>query len=132
MARLPVFGEDMIRSDINGGMWSMTVECFASPLILASFLAYKRYGARPLLVLCAVLFSLSWWGAYVHLLGGVTNLAPLYAFVVGVLLHFAPRPERLRQFLVGGTVAAIVPFFVCGLRKQTALTILGETLAQAR
>ncbi|WP_271619004.1 hypothetical protein [Bradyrhizobium sp. CCBAU 51745] len=77
----------MIRSDINGVMWSMTVECFASPLILASFLAYKRYGARPLFVLCAVLFSLSWWGAYVHLLGGVTNLAPLYAFVVGVLLH---------------------------------------------
>jgi exopolysaccharide production protein ExoZ len=37
----------MIRSDINGVMWSMTVECFASPLILVAFFAYRWRG--PLL-----------------------------------------------------------------------------------
>jgi peptidoglycan/LPS O-acetylase OafA/YrhL len=121
----------MIRSDINGVMWSMTVECFASPLILASFVTCKRYGEVPLFVICAVLFLLSWWGEYVHLLGGITNLAPLYAFVVGVLLHFAPQPQRLRQFLISGTIAAVGLFLACGLRKQTALTILGETIASA-
>jgi exopolysaccharide production protein ExoZ len=31
----------LIRSDINGVMWSMTVECFATPLILGCFLACK-------------------------------------------------------------------------------------------
>lgn len=46
----------MIRSDINGVMWSMTVEYFASPLIIASFLAFKQYGVRPP-SLCIVLFS---------------------------------------------------------------------------
>lgn len=78
----------MLRSDINGPMWSLTVECFAAPLILGSFFAYSKFGRCPLVLLCAALFGLSFWGDYVHLLGGVTNLAPLYAFVIGVCLHF--------------------------------------------
>lgn len=119
----------LIRSDINGVMWSLTVECAASPVILASFIIHKSYGPRPVLALCLILLGISSWGPYVHLLGGITNLAPLYAFVIGVLLHFAPRPGRLWQFLVVGTVSAIALFLVCGLRKQTAITILGETLA---
>lgn len=121
----------MIRSDINGVMWSLTIECLATPLILASFLTYKSYGPRPLVALCAILFAISSWGPYVHLLGGYTNLAPLYAFVVGVLLHFAPRPKQALQFLVVGSFVSLVMFLACGLRKQTALTILGEVISSA-
>ncbi|QPF93789.1 acyltransferase family protein [Bradyrhizobium commune] len=119
----------MIRNDINGVMWSMTVECVASPLILACFLAHKRFGPWPLISLCVILVALSFWGPYVHLLGGFTNLAPLYAFVVGVLVHFASRAERM--MLIGCTALAAATLVMCGLRKQTAITILGETLASA-
>lgn len=121
----------MIRSDINGVMWSMTVECFASPLILAAFLLQKRFGHLPLLAISGLLFLLSFWGDYAHLLGGFTNLAPLYAFVIGVLLHDvcanARPPRHLREIAVAAAIALVV----CGLRKQTAWTILGETAASA-
>ncbi|WP_426419507.1 acyltransferase family protein [Bradyrhizobium genosp. A] len=119
----------MIRSDINGAMWSMTVECAASPLILASFLAYQRFGARPLVSICVILTACSSWGPYVHLLGGFTNLAPLYAFVVGVLVYCALRAERIS--LIGYAALAVTILIICGLRKQTAITILGETLGSA-
>lgn len=121
----------MIRSDINGVMWSMTVECFATPLIFASFLTCKRFGPRPLIAVCVVLLAISAWGPYVHLLGGYTNLAPLYAFVVGVLLHFVPQPKHLPRFLPVSTAAALFVLLACGLRKQTAITILGEVLSSA-
>lgn len=117
----------MIRSDINGVMWSMTVECFASPVILLAFCAYRWRGAAPLVIACVVLFALSFWGSYVHLLGGVTNLAPLYAFVIGVLLHFH-WVEGRRLGPVPALVAVVI-FVVCALRKQTAPLILAEALS---
>ncbi len=119
----------MIRSDINGVMWSMTVECFASPLILLAFVAHRRWGAAPLIIASTILFGLSFWGAYVHLLGGVTNLAPLYAFLVGVLLHFlSVDARRLSPMLAIGALALFVS---CALRKQTAPLILAEVLSSA-
>lgn len=119
----------MIRSDINGVMWSMTVECVGSPLVLASFLAYSRIGAWPLVSLCVILVACSFWGPYVHLLGGFTSLAPLYAFVLGVLIHRAPCAERVAR--IRYAALAVATLVVCGLRKQTAITIFGEALAAA-
>jgi peptidoglycan/LPS O-acetylase OafA/YrhL len=52
----------MIRHDINGVMWSMTVECFATPLIFASVAIHRRWGKVPLLTLIVTLFALSFWG----------------------------------------------------------------------
>ncbi len=78
----------LIKSDINGPMWSMTVECAATPLIWSSVWLFKRHGEQALWVVVAVLFALSFWGPYVNLLGGVTNLTPMHAFVVGCLVHF--------------------------------------------
>ena len=37
---------------------------------------------------------------YRDLLGGFTNLAPLYAFIVGVLLHFASEKGDRPRFYV--------------------------------
>lgn len=124
----------MIRHDINGVMWSLTVEGFATPLILGAFLAFRRWGAIPLLVLIAVLFGLSFVGSYVHLLGGFANLAPLYAFVVGVMLHF--RGKQLVEKLTPRTeailaVAAIALFCFCGSNKQTAPIIMLECASSA-
>ncbi|MCP1764318.1 acyltransferase family protein [Bradyrhizobium japonicum] len=116
-----------IKSDINGPMWSLTIECVATPLILLSFIAYRRAGHLPLVGLFVILFALSFWGPYVHLLGGWTNLAPLYAFVAGVLLHFeAPRHQvRFSQIIA---VAIVAAFIFCALRKQTAPIIFAECI----
>jgi peptidoglycan/LPS O-acetylase OafA/YrhL len=124
----------LIRSDINGVMWSMTVECAATPLILLSVWLFRKNGKRPLWCLIAVLLALSSWGPYVHLFGGFTNLAPLYAFVVGVLLHFegariAARIAPGRATFAG--IAAMAVFCFCGTRTQSALILMLECLSAA-
>lgn len=125
----------LVRSDINGVMWSLTVECVAVPVILMSHALLRRHGAAPVWILVAILVALSFWGPYVHLLGGATNLAPLYAFVVGLLLQSggtslgnaspsALQPSRA-TFVAS---AAFVVMFIVAIRKQTAVTIAFETL----
>jgi exopolysaccharide production protein ExoZ len=119
----------MIRNDINGVMWSMTVECFATPLIFWSDWMCKRGQITPLWILIAVLFGLSFVGPYIHLLGGFTNLSPLYAFVVGVLLHHrggsvvAKLGPRIGALLA---LAAFALFLFCALRKQNSILIMLE------
>jgi peptidoglycan/LPS O-acetylase OafA/YrhL len=118
----------MIRHDINGVMWSMTVECFATPLIFASVAIHRRWGKVPLLTLIVTLFALSFWGPYVHLLGGFTTLAPLYAFVDGVLLQFKRPPFASCKTVTLVSIGSIALLCFCGLRKQTAITILLECI----
>jgi len=124
----------MIRHDINGVMWSMTVECFATPLILFSVWAFHRAGPQPLIALSVVLFGLSFWGSYVHLLSHVANLAPLYAFVAGVLLqmHGKAIADRLgSKAFLSIAIAAAILFLFCGTRKQTAPVIALECLSSS-
>jgi exopolysaccharide production protein ExoZ len=124
----------MIRSDINGVMWSVTVECAATPLILLSVWLFLRHGERPLWSQIAILLALSSWGPYVHLLGGFTNLSPLYAFVVGVLMHFqgARIVARIRPVLVTFTaITAMAVFCFCGTRTQSALILMLECWSAA-
>jgi exopolysaccharide production protein ExoZ len=124
----------LIRSDINGVMWSMTVECAATPLILLSFWLFRTYGRRPLWGLIAILVALSSWGPYVHMLGGFTNLAPLYAFIVGVLIHFrgATIASRIGPWLANvAAIVAIVLFCFCGTRTQSALVLMLECFSAA-
>src|ERR1700754_192976 len=55
----------MIKSDINGPMWSMTVECAATPLILFSVWLFGVRGSPALWTVIGGLFALSFLGAYV-------------------------------------------------------------------
>jgi exopolysaccharide production protein ExoZ len=124
----------MIRSDINAVMWSMTVECMATPLILLSVWLFRRHGEAVLWALVAFLFGLSFWGSYVHLLGGFTNLAPFYAFVVGVLIHFqGVRWTTLvgARFKTAMAISAIALFGFGGASKQTAPILALECLSAA-
>jgi peptidoglycan/LPS O-acetylase OafA/YrhL len=118
----------MVRSDINAVMWSMKVECFATPLILFSAYLVQRKRFALLWCLVLVLFGLSFWGPYVHVLGDATNLAPLYAFVVGVLGQYYGRYLiRLRPSLATlAAILAVAVFCYCGTRKQTSLIFLLE------
>jgi exopolysaccharide production protein ExoZ len=120
----------MIRSDINSVMWSMTVECAATPLILLSVWLFRKCGEPALWGVIATLFALSSWGPYVHLLGGFTNLAPLYAFVVGVMIHFRGARIAVGQRLENAlALAAMVLFCFCGMRTQSALVLMLECLS---
>jgi peptidoglycan/LPS O-acetylase OafA/YrhL len=124
----------MIRSDIDVVMWSMTVECVATPLILLSVWTLQKHREPQLWGLMIALVAVSSWGPYGHLLGGFTNLAPLYAFIVGVLIHF--RSEQRASSLGPGlaiavAIISIVLFCFCGSRTQSALVLLLECLSAA-
>ncbi|MDN5001880.1 acyltransferase family protein [Bradyrhizobium sp. GCM10027634] len=125
----------LIRSDINGVMWSLTVECVAIPVILMSHALLRRHGTIPVWTLVAILVALSFWGPYVHVLDGATNLAPLYAFVVGLLLQSGgalpgdssqSMLQPSRATVVGSAAFAVM--VIVAVRKQTAVTIAFETL----
>jgi peptidoglycan/LPS O-acetylase OafA/YrhL len=124
----------MIRSDIDVVMWSMTVECVATPLILLCVWILQRRREPQLWGLMIVLIGISSWGPYVHLLGGFTNLAPLYAFIVGILIHF--KSKQLASSLSSGraiavAITSIALFCFCGSRTQSALVLLLECLSAA-
>jgi peptidoglycan/LPS O-acetylase OafA/YrhL len=124
----------MVKSDINGPMWSMTVECAATPVILVSVWLFARRGERALWAVIGGLFALSFWGAYVHLLGGVTSLAPMYAFAVGCLVHF--RGERVasaigRNWAAPVAVLSVIVFAICGTRNQSGIVLMLECIAAA-
>jgi len=124
----------MIRTDINAVMWSMKVECFATPLILFSAWLVQRDRTGWLWVMIVVLFFLSFWGPYVHALGDATNLAPLYAFIGGVLAQYYGRrlshaPSSLAVSIIATLSVALC--WYCGTRKQTAPILLVECLCAA-
>src|SRR5437588_10004 len=55
----------MIRTNINAVMWSMKVECFATPLILFCAWLARSKDPRWLWPMIVILFALSFWGPYV-------------------------------------------------------------------
>lgn len=121
----------LLRSDINGPMWSLTVEAAAIPLILICHRLFHAFGYPPLAILTTFLFALSFWGAYVHLLGGVTNLAPLYSFVFGMMAHFyrSSRDLKEQRFSQAIELGALFLIVFAGCRKQTGYTIFAETVS---
>jgi peptidoglycan/LPS O-acetylase OafA/YrhL len=123
----------LIKSDINGVMWSLTVELAATPLIFISVQTYRKRGRTPLLAIAAVLFGLSFVGQYRDLIGA--NLAPLYAFLAGILVHFE-GPKIARSISLRTSmwipVLGIALFLVAGMLKQDAgLMILMDCIGGA-
>ncbi|MGX4803534.1 acyltransferase family protein [Bradyrhizobium guangdongense] len=121
----------MLRSDINGPMWSMTVEIVAIPVVLVAFWMCEHFGPRSTIPVIAILFGLSFSGEYSKLLGGVTNLAPLYGFVVGLALHFA-GPLMVESFGSRRGLAAVLAcsvLLICGVRGQPPLIVFVEIAA---
>ena len=122
----------MIKSNINGVMWSMTVECFATPLIFFSVWIVQRYGVKPLWPIVGLLFALSFWGPYVHLLGGLASLAGLYAFVVGVMIHFrAQIAAASPKWATSVALLSSATFCVCGTHNQSGIVTMLECLSAA-
>jgi peptidoglycan/LPS O-acetylase OafA/YrhL len=121
-----------IHTDINRVMWSMKVEIFATPLILGCAWLFARRGAQPLWIIIAVLFGLSWIGQYASLLGDGTTIAPIYAFVFGMLVHFRGEvfaPLVKSRWATPAAVLSVILFSVCSLLKQTGWTLMIECLS---
>ena len=124
----------IVHTDIDRVMWSMKIECVATPLILASVWLYKRSGPKPLCLTGAVLFALSFVGQYANALGDGSNLAPLYAFVLGILVHF--EGSRIVSWIgphlaAPAAVLSILVFWLCGLVGQSGWILLVEAMSAA-
>jgi peptidoglycan/LPS O-acetylase OafA/YrhL len=125
----------MLRINIDAVMWSMKAELAATPLIILCAWLCRQYGARPVIAIAVVLFGLSFAGQYSHALGDDTNLAPLYAFPVGVLLHFRGRAlcEKLSPAAVTlGALTSVVLFCGCSFFKPVGtFTLLVQCVTAA-
>jgi peptidoglycan/LPS O-acetylase OafA/YrhL len=125
----------MLRANIIGVMWSMKAELAATPLIFVCSWIGRAGKPYRLLLIAMVLFALSFFGQYCHALGDDTNLAPLFAFPIGVWLHFGGR-KLIGQLSTRSTVlvagSAIVVF--CGssfFNTEASVGLLAECLSSA-
>jgi peptidoglycan/LPS O-acetylase OafA/YrhL len=112
----------MLRADIDAVMWSMKAELAATPLILLCVWLYRQHGARSVIAIVIVLLGLSFVGQYSRGIGDDTNLAPLYAFPVGILLHFRGRAlcEKLPSAaVVICALISVAVFCGCSFFKPT-------------
>lgn len=75
----------LVKSDLNGVMWSLQSEMVAVPLIFFGFVACRRWGLGALVALAILLVSLSFSKQWRFILGGQTDMSGLYSFVIGAI-----------------------------------------------
>lgn len=125
----------MVHVDIDVVMWSMKAEVAATPLIVLCVWLFRRYGAWPVNTIAVVLFGLAFTGQFTKSLGDDTNLAPLFAFPVGILVHFKGRElaAKLAPWAVTlAAVASMAIFCACTSFKPTGTwTLLVQCLSAA-
>jgi peptidoglycan/LPS O-acetylase OafA/YrhL len=125
----------MLHTDIDAVMWSMKAELAATPLIFVCVWLCRRFGARPVIATAMVLFGLAFVGQYSKLIGDDTNLALLFAFPVGVLVHFKGEviARRLRpRAAVLATLGSVAVFCACAFFKPSGTwTLLVQCLSAA-
>jgi len=125
----------MLRTDIDPVMWSMKAELAATPLIFVGVWLYRRFGARAVIATATVLFGLAFVGQYSQLIGEDTNLALLFAFPVGILVHFKGEAIARRlspRAAVLGTLVSVAVFCACSFFKPSGTwTLLVQCLSAA-
>jgi peptidoglycan/LPS O-acetylase OafA/YrhL len=117
----------MLRADIDAVMWSMKAELAATPLIFVCVWLHRRSGPRPVIATAIVLFGLAFVGQYSKLIGDDTNLAPLFAFPVGILVLF--KGEAIARRLRPGaallaTLGSVAVFCACSFFKPSGTWVL--------
>jgi peptidoglycan/LPS O-acetylase OafA/YrhL len=125
----------MMRADIDVVMWSLKAEVAATPLIILCVWLFRRYGRWPVIALALLLFGLSFLGQFAHAIGDDTNIAPIFAFPVGVFIHFKGRElaEKLAPVAVAlGALASVAAFCGCSFFKPMGTwTLLVQCLSAA-
>lgn len=125
----------MVHVDIDVVMWSLKAEVAATPLIILCVWLFRRHGAWPVGTIALVLFALAFTGQFTKSLGHDTNLAPLFAFPVGILVHFQGRElaARLPRWAVtSAAIGSVAVFCACTSFKPTGTwTLLVQCLSAA-
>ena len=125
----------MVHADIDVVMWSMKAEVAATPLIILCVWLFRRYGRWPVIAIAVVLFSLAFTGQFTKVLGDDTNLAPVFAFPIGILVHFKGRElaAKLPPLAVSlAAIASVAIFCTCAFFKPTGTwTLLVQALSAA-
>jgi len=125
----------MMRVDIDLVMWSMKAEVAATPLIILGVWLFRRYGTEAVIAITVVLFGLAFVGQFSKSIGDDTNLALLFAFPVGILVHFKGRDiaAKLTPAAVAlAAIAAVAIFCGCSFFKPTGTwTLLVQCLSAA-
>lgn len=75
----------LLRTDINGVMWSLQTEMIAAPLIFLLYWSWRRWGVAALLLPALVLIGLSFSKEWSGTPGNGVSLGNLYSFVVGMI-----------------------------------------------
>jgi len=125
----------MLHVDIDAVMWSMKAEVAATPLIILCVWLFQRHGPRPVVAIAVLLFGLSFVGQFNKAIGHDTNLAPVFAFPVGILVHFRGRQlaDRMSPLAVSfAAIASIAVFCACSFFKPSGTwTLLVQCLSAA-
>ncbi|RWM14312.1 MAG: acyltransferase [Mesorhizobium sp.] len=75
----------LLRTDINGVMWSLQTEMIAAPLIFSLYWSWRQWGSPSLLLPAFVLIGLSFSKEWSGTPGNGVSLGNLYSFVVGMI-----------------------------------------------
>lgn len=125
----------MLRVDIDVVMWSMKAEVAATPLVILCVWLFRRYGMQAVIAVAVVLFGLAFVGQFSKSIGDDTNLALLFAFPVGILVHFKGRviaAKLIPAAVVLAAIASVVIFCGCSFFKPTGTwTLLVQCLSAA-
>jgi len=117
----------IFRADIDVVMWSMKAEVAATPLIILCVWLFRRYGMWTVIAIAVLLFGLAFVGQFTKSIGDDTNLAPIFAFPVGILVHFRGRDVAAKLMPAAVSVCAIASIAVfcgCSFFKPTGSWIL--------
>jgi len=88
----------LLRTDIDGVMWTLQLEMIAAPLIFFGYWGWRRWGAPILIVPHLLFLALSFAPGFYRFIGLPSAAVPAYAFTGGLITSLYARPliERLR------------------------------------
>ena len=112
----------MVHVDIDVVMWSMKAEVAATPLIILCVWLFLRYGTWTVTTTAIVLFGLAFASQFTKVLGNDTNLALLFAFPIGILVHFRGRELAAKLPALAvllAAIASVAVFCTCTFFKPT-------------
>ncbi|MBZ9841907.1 acyltransferase family protein [Mesorhizobium sp. CA5] len=100
----------LLRTDINGVMWSLQTEMIAAPLIFLLYWSWRRWGAVALVLPALILLGLSFSGQWSGTPGKGVSLGNFYSFVSGMIacaygrkiVARLPRPALSLALAVAG------------------------------
>jgi len=98
----------MLRTDINGVMWTLQLEVLAIPMIALCIFLVRTNRTSFVVSLAFFLFCASFSGTWKSLFGpSCASLQPMYCFVIGVLVHAVGSKSKWVQLSSNSNLALV-------------------------